>query len=224
MDFTSKDVLEIGAGPLAFYGPLSLFLGARSYTSIDPDSAIQPFADPRLIVAYLKPMYSDLSALYGERMRLPEFLAAARERVMVRPVSALDARDVGPVDIVLSNSCLEHVFPSQESLAHISSLMRPGARHLHLMDFGNHLPTALPFDDMYDLSREEYWARHRKTIKLARLDDVHQAFLSAGLDPIVAPVAVVPPEDRFEPGSREWALGSGQDIWTRTALFSGTRA
>lgn len=224
LDFSSKDVLEIGAGPFAFFGPLAVFLGARSYTSIDPDSAIQPFAGSRLVDAYLKPMHSDLVALYGERMSFQEFLEAVRARVVVRPVYILDAKDAGSFDIVLSNSCLEHVFPLEESLAQVTGLMRPGARYLHLVNFGNHLPTPSPFSEMYDLSREEYWARNRKTINLARLGDMHNAFLAAGLNPTVVPVSTVLREDRFEPRSKEWALRSEQDLWTRTALFSGTRA
>jgi SAM-dependent methyltransferase len=220
IDFRDKDVLEVGAGPLALFGPLSIFLGARSYLSIDPDSKARPFDDLRLVGAYLKPMHADLSALFGERIDLPTFIAAVRERVEVRAALLMDVRDVGSFNIVLSNSCLEHVFPLEESVAHMARLMAPEARYLHMVNFGNHLPTPSPFEGMYDMPPQAYWARNRKTINLARLGDMRRAFEMAGLEPIVAPVSVMPAEDRFPPEDQVWARRSPEDLWTRTALFA----
>ena len=37
LDFNGKAVMEIGSGPLAGFGPLAIFCGAKSFESADPE-------------------------------------------------------------------------------------------------------------------------------------------------------------------------------------------
>lgn len=223
VDFSGAHVLEVGAGPQVFWGPLAVFLGAEAYVSVDPDSRTDIFADEGLVTAYLRPMHGELTALFGPRMSFDDFVAGIRERVRVIPETLLEAGEIGPFDLVLSNSCLEHVFPLEESLVRIAELTRPGGRFLHLVNFGSHLPGDTPFSGLYTQEPEQYWTRNRKTINLTRLGGMRDAFVKAGLETRVIPVSGLDEARRYTP-TAEWCRDlPEEDLWTRTALFVGTR-
>jgi hypothetical protein len=88
---------------------------------------------------------------------------------------------------VLSQSCLEHVFPLEATVAKLASIQGPGTRSLHLVDFGNHYPTGNPFSGLYEQPPADYIARRGKAINLLRAPDVASLFASHGI-----PVATIP--------------------------------
>ena len=87
----------------------------------------------------------------------------------------------GPVDIVLSQSCLEHVFPLEATVKKLASIQNAQTRFLHLVDFGNHYPTGNPFDGLYEQPPEDYIARRGKAINLLRAPDVGALFTRLGI-------------------------------------------
>ena len=72
------------------------------------------------------------------------------------------------VDIVLSQSCLEHVFPLERDDREACSDSNAATRFLHLVDFGNHYPTGNPFDGLYEQPPADYIARRGQAINLLR--------------------------------------------------------
>lgn len=188
LDFAGRRVVEIGCGPLAGYGPLAVFCGAASYQSAEPEWSGDLFFSEAVTSRYLKVLHADLTALYGERMSFPEFRTALRERMLIH-VAPFDAAPIeGPVDVVLSQSVLEHVFPPEAVIDKLVAIHGPATRHLHLVDFGNHYPTAHAFDGLYDQDPDAYIRDRGKAINLLRVPDILRLFQSRGLPAVGIPI------------------------------------
>jgi hypothetical protein len=181
LDFAGKRVVEIGCGPLAGFGPLAIFCGAASFESAEPEWDANLFYSDAVAERYLRTFHADLSALYGPRMDFAAFGGALRERVTVYRSGFESAPISSPIDIVLSQSCLEHVFPLEATVKKLASIQNASTRFLHLVDFGNHYPTGNPFDGLYEQPADTYIARRGKAINLLRAPDVQNLFARHGI-------------------------------------------
>ena len=181
LDFADRRVVEIGCGPLAGFGPLAVFLGASMFASAEPEWDAELFFSAPVRDRYLRFFHADLCAAYGPRLDFTQFIAALRERMRIHRGGFESAPLEGPADIVLSQSCLEHVFPLDPTVARLAALQTKQTRFLHLVDFGNHYPTGNPFDGLYEQPPEDYIARRGKAINLLRAPDVVAAFTQAGI-------------------------------------------
>ena len=204
LDFEGRRVVEIGCGPLAGFGPLAVFCGAARFESAEPEWDPGLFFGQAVRERYLRTFHADLCALYGPRMDFAAYLAALAERMTIHRCGFEAAPIAGPVDIVLSQSCLEHVFPLEATVAKLARLQGANTRHLHLVDFGNHYPTGNPFDGLYQQPPSEYIARRGRAINLLRAPDVRELFARHGI--AVAMIA-----------SRAWTDGDAGTIhpWWR---------
>ncbi len=181
IDFSSKRVLELGSGPVLGWGPYAIFRGAQSYVGCDPSSNQDILKESRFVKRYCLPLYRDLSALFGTSLSFADFLEAMETNMQFESRKTLEADLEGPFDIVLSNSCLEHITPLQKTIDHIASLTAPGGRMLHLVDFGNHKATENPFEGLYNQPRQQYLETHGEHINLHRAPDVKSFLEQAGL-------------------------------------------
>ncbi len=181
IDFTGKRVVEVGCGPLAGFGPLAVFCGAATFESAEPEWDDTLFHSDAVTDRYLRVFHADLTALYGKRMDFASFCAALRERMTVHRCGFEAAPLNSGADIVLSQSCLEHVFPLDQTVAKLAAIQTPQTRFLHLVDFGNHYPTENPFDGLYTQPPDAYIARRGKAINLMRAPDVEALFSSNGI-------------------------------------------
>src|SRR4051812_48425362 len=159
LDFSGKRVMEIGCGPLAGFGPLAIFCGARSFQSAEPEWDERLFFSDEISNRYLRVFHADLTALYGARMTFDQFSEALRSRILIHRAGFDRATIESPADIVLSQSCLEHVFPLDSTVEKLATIQSPQTRFLHLVDFGNHYPTGNAFDGLYEEPPEDYIAR-----------------------------------------------------------------
>lgn len=219
LDFTGRAVIEIGAGPLFGFGPLAVFRGAARYVCVDPEGGLPVLDDPQLQARYFLPLWRDLGAVYGAGGSFEEFLGALRTRIAVAPKPLLEADIAGPFDIALSNSCLEHVFPLDGSLARLKALAGPGFRFLHLVDFGSHRRAPSPFSGMYSTEPEAYWRTHGRGINLLRAPDIQKLLQQHW------PTAMVPlypaPEGFDEPILPRWSDRYSRDeLMLKVALFA----
>jgi hypothetical protein len=219
IDFSGKRVVEVGCGPLAGYGLLAIFCGATSFESAAPEWHPALFYSEAVTERYSRTFHADLSALYGPRMDFAAFRAALRERVMVHRCGFESAPLAGPVDIVLSQSCLEHVFPLDATVAKLASIQSAQTRFLHLVDFGNHYPTAAPFEGLYDQPPEMYLARRGKAINLLRAPDVLALFTRHGIAAKCVSSRVLPQSGVIHPWWRE--RYDDATLSTQLALIAG---
>jgi hypothetical protein len=191
LDYDGKRVVEIGCGPLAGFGPLAVFCGAASFESAEPEWDPDLFFSEPVVDRYMRVFHADLVALYGPRMDFATFQKALRGRMSVHRGGFDQAPIKTGVDVVLSQSCLEHVFPLETTIEKLAAIQSPQTRFLHLVDFGNHYPTANPFEGLYEQPPADYIARRGKAINLLRTSDVASLFAKSGISARVVPTRVM---------------------------------
>jgi hypothetical protein len=191
LDFEGRRVVEIGCGPLAGFGPLAVFCGATSFESAEPEWDPALFFSAEVRERYLRIFHADLCALYGPRMNFAAFASALKDRMDIARCGFEAAPIAGPVDVVLSQSCLEHVFTFEATVAKLAAIQGKATRFLHLVDFGNHYPTGNPFDGLYEQPPEDYIARRGKAINLKRAPDVEGLFSRHGIAARLIPSRVM---------------------------------
>lgn len=181
VDFTGRRVLEIGPGPLAGWGPMAVFRGAASVVGVDPDWVDGVFDDPAVERAYLRRHHAALVAAFGPLMDYDRFRRALAERLAVVRTGLAGLRLNEPVDLVLSNSCLEHIDDLDAALPCLASHCTAGARFMHLVNFGNHRDRNAPFRTIYEMPPDAYRRHFGRHINLMRAPEVSQSFASAGI-------------------------------------------
>jgi hypothetical protein len=221
LDFSGKRVIEVGCGPLGGFGPLAIFCGAAAFESAEPEWDAALFYSDAVAGRYLRIFHADLSALYGERMDFALFRSALRERMTVHRCGFEAAPLSAGADIVLSQSCLEHVFPLEATIAKLAAVQTPQTRFLHLVDFGNHYPTGNPFDGLYEQPPQDYIARRGKAKNLLRAPDVQALFVKHGIGARSIPSRVV--RDSYGGSVHPWWRERYDDsaLFTQLALVAG---
>jgi SAM-dependent methyltransferase len=219
MDFEGKRVLEIGCGPQLGFGPLSLWRGAVSYSAMEPGYDPEILNSPSIVDSYFLNIYKDLVGVYGQRKGFSDFIQDLRDRTNVVAEPLVGTTLEGPFDIVLSNSCLEHVFDFEDSMKALFELCAPDVRYLHLVDFSNHRGTRNPFDDLYASHPDDYLKRFDDAINLLRPPDVLKAMQSAGFDVAMSPYASY--RETYDGGINAfWSERySEDDLYLQTGIF-----
>jgi SAM-dependent methyltransferase len=181
VSFAGRRVLEIGCGPLGGWAPLAVFHGAAAYVGADPGIDPQLLHGDAFARAYLRPVFDDLSLGGGQAADFQAFLAAyaARAAFIAGPIEALAEAD--RFDLVLSNSCLEHIGDFDSFARALVHRLAPGARMLHLVDFSNHRDKEAPFARIYEQPPAAYHRRYGAHINLLRAPDVARALSRHGL-------------------------------------------
>lgn len=221
LDFEGRRVVEIGCGPLAGFGPLALFCGAELFESAEPEWDAELFFSAEIRDRYLRMFHADLCGLYGPRMDFNTFMGLLDKRIVVHRSSFETAPIAGPVDVVLSQSCLEHVFPADAIVAKLAAIQNGATRFLHLVDFGNHYPTGNPFDGLYEQPPADYIERRGKAINLLRMPDVEQAFTNHGILAAIIPSRVM--QETYSGTVHPWWRERYDDkaLFTQLALVAG---
>jgi hypothetical protein len=224
LDFAGRHVVEIGCGPLAGFGPLAVFCGAASFRSAEPEWDAELFASEPIQRQYLLEFHSDLVALYGSRMDFREFQEALSARMVIHQTPFERAPIEGPVDVILSQSCLEHVFPLDATIRKLAAIQTRHTRFLHLVDFGNHYPTGDPFEGLYEQPAAAYIARRGQAINLLRSPDIATLFAQYEIPARVIPSRVLADvhSGMIDPWWRE--RYDDPALFTQLALVAGPAA
>jgi len=221
LDFEGKHVLEIGCGPMLGFGPLVVFRGAERYTAVEPGYRSGVLEDDRIIQRYFRGVYRDLSAIYGERGDFQNYVADLRRAIDIIDRPIIDAGVTKPVDIILSNSCLEHISPFAESIAALRKVCADDCRFIHLVDFGSHRAGPGPFENVYSRSRDEYLAEFGRHVNLLRAPDMVSAFRDAGFDADLEPYASMPDSYHGEVHDFWSSQYNAKDLFLKTGILFG---
>jgi len=221
LDFEGRRVVEIGCGPLGGYGPLAIFCGASSFESAEPEWDPRLFESAEVVEKYHFIFYADLVALYGARMDFAEFRKRLRERMEIQRCGFEKFTSSGKADIVISQSCLEHVFPIEDTIDKLAEIQTAATRFLHLVDFGNHYPTGNPLDGLYEQPRDDYIARRGKAMNLLRAPDIDALFRSRNIPARVVPSRNV--KETYRGRIHPWWRERYDDaaLFTQLALVAG---
>lgn len=218
IDFAGANVIEVGCGPLAGFGPLAIFRGAQRFESAEPEWAPEMLEHPLVVEKYLRVMHADYSALYGPLMAFEGFRQALRDRMTIHTAPFGDAPITQPGDVILSQSVVEHVFPPESLFTRIRAVSTPDARHLHLVDFGNHYPTPSPFDGLYTVDAATYLAERPGAINLLRANEIAALAAEAGLNATLTPVRRLPLPAGIDASWR--ARATDDDLGVQLALLA----
>ena len=182
IDFHGRNVIEIGPGPLAGWGPMAIFRGAERVYGVDPDWVDGAFFHPAVETAYLRPHHTALTEAFGALMPYEEFRTRLADKLTGEARGLDGAQPEFIADIVISNSCLEHIVSLDVALMALAALCAPGARFMHLVNFGNHRDPLSPFSTIYEMPPSDYRSRYGDHINLWRPSDVRAAFAAAGIE------------------------------------------
>ena len=222
IDFTGRKVIEIGPGPLAGCGPMAIFRGAAQVYGVDPDWIEGAFDDPAVEEAYLRPHHAALMEAFGPLMDYDTFRTRLADGLKVEAVGLEQAAPGFTADIVMSNSCLEHIEGLDAALRALATLSAPDARFMHLVNFGNHRNRTSPFETIYEMPPAEYHVKFGRHINLSRATDVFESFVRAEIDANM--IVVDQPADKVELVRLHtyWQEHyEMDDLAVRTALFVG---
>ncbi len=182
IDFADCKVIEIGPGPLAGCGPMAIFRGAAQVYGVDPDWIEGAIDDPAVAEAYLRPHHAALVEAFGPLMDYDTFRTRLADGLKVEAVGLEQAAPGFTADIVMSNSCLEHIEGLDASLQALAKLSVPNTRFLHLVNFGNHRNRTSPFETIYEMPPADYRIKVGGHINLRRATDVFESFAGAEID------------------------------------------
>jgi hypothetical protein len=220
LDFDGKNVIEIGAGPVAGWAPLAVQQGCAQY------DCVEPFCDPDILTRsalrpYLRGVFRDLQALHGGTNSFDEYMESLARSVTVANCTLDTLPDGNGYHIALSNSCLEHIEDLDRTLAMLRKRMLPGSRFLHLVDFGNHRPTENPFAGMYSVTPAAYREKYGPKVNLLRASDILTLFHKNGFDVQMVPYYWVH-EGFVGPIHEHWKSYDEDTLFLKVALFAGS--
>ena len=150
INFVGSDIIEFGPGPLAGWAPMALFRGASRVFGIEPNWIPGVLEDSAIEQAYLRPHYSSLVKAFGPIMSYPVFHQCLLDQMSINAVEIQDVYQPIRADIVLSNSCLEHIVNLDKVLSVLACQDIKKARQMHLVNFGNHRNKYSPFQKIYE--------------------------------------------------------------------------
>jgi SAM-dependent methyltransferase len=221
IDFKDKTVIELGCGPMMGFGPIAIFRGAKAYVGIEPGTGTQALGSEELLETYYKGVYRDLKGIYGTERSFEDFKHDMREKISVisRPLMEVEMEKYA--DILISNSCLEHIAPFEQSIRALKKFCKPDCRLLNLVDFGSHRAGRSPFDNLYVGTRDDYLEKFGQHVNLMRGPDMIKAFHDAGFDVDLVPYTEM--RDSYSgPVHDYWSSRfSEQELFLKTGILFG---
>ena len=175
IDFANKRVLELGAGPVLGWALTGLALGAQHYTVLDPsfnDDLIDAMA------RYFNDHRRWLALAFGEVASPRDLLNSNRLQIVRAPGDRTGFTD-GSVDLILSNSVIEHVLNVDELVAELDRITAPGSVQYHFVDFSDHRAQIDRFAALYGHDPEEIRDLYRVRglhVNLLRASDIEASF------------------------------------------------
>ena len=152
LDFNKKDVLELGCGPFFGWGPIALFRGASMYYFHEPSLMLDLVRSDEAKERYFFPLYQELCSNYGNIMSFLKWY----DSVMTKCIH-IDFSIEEQVDLVLSNSVLEHLPRSkiEDIFSKLFFVCKSGGYFFHAVDFGAHGADGAEFGSMYTRQRKK---------------------------------------------------------------------
>lgn len=175
IDFQGKTVLEVGAGPMLGWAMVALARGAARYYVLEPGFHARVLdAYP----SYFKSHRAWLRSVVGEVDEVKHLI----DQGLIQVITAGAAHTGLPddcVDLVLSNSVLEHVHDLSEVARELDRITTRPSVQYHTVDFSDHDDKEDPFRRLYPYHPDELrrlFARRGLPINLLRASDIESVF------------------------------------------------
>ena len=157
IEFAGKTVLEIGAGPVLGWALVGLARGATKY------NVVEPAFNPEVVDAYstyFRRHRQWIRRIVGDVAPVAELLDSGLIHVVPDSASRTRLPD-GSIDLVLSNSVLEHVDDVDALMEELDRVCTRDALQYHVVDFGDHQGGADPFEHLYSQDPDTMRALYR---------------------------------------------------------------
>ena len=219
--FNSMTVIELGPGPLMGWGPLAIFCKCEAFVGVEPSHNPQLLKDPRFTDIFLRGVHRDLSAVYNIETPFDVFQSSVLNR-MTYVRSIRDLNESTQADIMLSNSCLEHIEDLSTTIKALYQHAKPGSAFLHCVDFGNHLSKSDPFAEIYSSPPKTGSSIEPKLgINLLRPPDMLDIFRSAGFSVECIPYYFAPQPSSYQLHSYWTGKYSPEELFLKVGIFVG---
>ncbi len=183
INFENNSVMELGCGPHLGFGPLAIYLGARNFLAVDPTVNKNIFESKKLIDNYFKMSFKDFNGIFRREISFTEFMKQLKKKTIFysNTEDSLDEFN-SKIDIQLSNSCLEHVENLNNLLADLKKLISLDGRYIHAVDFGSHIKSNNPFNDIYSSDPESFRVKYGNKINLIPPSKMIKIFSESGFN------------------------------------------
>ncbi len=204
-------VLEIGCGRRFGLGPLLCMAGVKSYVGIDIRIHEPKAEELQLFDEFLRLHLSRLprAGVVAEQLCSGpgEGLGFLGGRALCKPMdaAALDFPD-NSFDYIFSDAVLEHIDSTEEAIAQMNRVLKPGGVMVHAIDFQDH---AEPHATAHLSMSKKAWSKQAPSaINFCRPSEFYELFLAQGLEiisctevknPTIDPTKVHPDHSKFGP-------------------------
>ena len=172
-EIKGKHIFELGCGPLLGWGPILLFLGAKSFCFYEPNFQLETIKSKEVKEKYYLLLYNELAGNYGKLMSFDTFY-----NLIINKTYQVNFDNEDSIDFILSNSVLEHI-PSSEiedTLCKSRYILKPQGKFLHAVDHSPHNPFDSTLMGFYKYSiNKKYHA-----LNLLRRNDILEILSNSG--------------------------------------------
>ena len=212
-NFKDKKILELGCGPLFGWGPIAIFHGANQYYYREPALKREVTLSKILKEKYFFPLYKELICEYPINLSFEEYYHKLKSSCL-----PMDFNGNSNLDIVLSNSVLEHIFIKDLNslLSKIYNSCKDKALFIHIVDFGSHGKGGSGFGSLYKENRN----KPNQILNLLRKNDIEKYLINNGFTMIDSIVYRSETVDRKQI-HYTWTEYSDIDLNAKTVLFIG---
>lgn len=209
-NFEGRVVVELGCGPLLGWGPMAIFLGADKFIYEEPWLKRDVLFTDEIRELYLRPLFDELTANFGARQTFEIFL----EKVL--DSGSMPSTEDDRVDIIISNSTLEHIPKEDLSILLLKyrQLCSEEAVYLHAVDFSDHQSREKGFGDMYEGPN-----RPRHGLNFLRKPDLEDVIRESGFSIYSS---MVYRSSSASPSHPDWDCYEIADLEARVVLFIGS--
>jgi len=173
--FAGKTILEIGAGPLLGWSLAGVSLGAKKYYILDPAMDIATVSS---MGEYFVQHRRYVQATFGQIDSLQNLISDRKIEIVNGRAEDTGLQD-SSIDIVVSNSVLEHIQPFGQFVSEMRRVIRNDGLQYHFVDLKDHAGGNDPFLHMYPYSLNHLkgmFRRRGQLVNYLRPSDIEKAF------------------------------------------------
>ena len=210
-NFQGKNMIELGCGPLFGWGSIAIFHGADTYYYYEPSLKKDVTLSTALKDKYFSPRYKELQSEFSTNISFSEFYDKVSSKCL-----PMDFSNVSNIDLVLSNSVLEHI-PFKDLNSLLSALHKTcneKALYMHTVDFSSHSKGGSGFGSLYINNTP-----HRN-LNLLRKIDIENCLIDNGFSIFHSIIYHSEIIDRSKIDS-SWSKYSDTDLNSKVVFFVG---
>jgi hypothetical protein len=210
--FNNKNIFELGCGPLFGWGPIAMALGADTYYYHDPGLRRDVALSKILKEKYFQRLFDELKSEYALKINFDEYYQKVNNNIL--PMTD----DMKNLDMVLSNSTLEHIPIDKLNslLSFLKNTCNSGAVYFHAVDFGPHYIDGKDLMLLYKKNKDD----NTSDLNLLRKSEIEEYLVNNDFSLFYSIVYHSNIIDRNEI-HQTWAEYSDIDLTSRVVFFIG---